>query len=100
MCDHLSESVISFGRIRTRHGRSYILVDSNPEAVPVMAERLGGTARRWREGPGDRLTPPRLFSRVAGRHCNLDDRFPHRLLNQPTQSTSSVFKETIERIRP
>ena len=37
---------------------------------------------------------------LVGRHRNLDDGFPHRLLNQPTQSTSSVFKETIERIRP
>ena len=37
--------------------RRYILVDSNPEAVRVMAERLGGTARRWRSlvGIGDQL---------------------------------------------
>ena len=32
----------TIGEAAARHGRDYILVDSNPEAVRVMAERLGG----------------------------------------------------------
>ena len=47
------------GEAAARNGRDYILVDSNPEAVRVMAERLGGygAVRATVPGGSDRPQP-------------------------------------------
>ena len=40
----------SFGEAAARHGRSFVLVDNNPEAIRIMRKRLAGYAPEveWR----------------------------------------------------
>ena len=48
----------SFGEAAARHGRSFVLVDNNPEAIHIMRDRLAEYAPEveWRGDPADAET--------------------------------------------